>query len=201
MLRPGSIAQELTITHVVGEQDLAPHVAATGTGGGPEHNLFPLVLGTAKLIAWMELAAAKAMEPMLLPGELTAGIVVRVEHHAPTPLGGTVRMTAPYGGSLTSLDIHTSPRAQDDIAGKILHRTLYNWDSAKAQPVLELAKEVAVSSDGMVYTYKLLDNATEHKQREHVGQKVRQAGVRKDMQKQRQRLSVPERLWRKRKGV
>lgn len=67
MLRPGSIAQELTITHVVGEQDLAPHVAATGTGGGPEHNLFPLVLGTAKLIAWMELAAAKAMEPMLLP--------------------------------------------------------------------------------------------------------------------------------------
>ena len=30
--------------------------------------------------------------------------------------GGTVRMTAPYGGSLTSLDIHTSPRAQDDIA-------------------------------------------------------------------------------------
>ena len=98
MLRPGSIAKELTITHVVGEQDLAPNVAATGTGGGPEHNLFPHVLGTAKLIAWMELVAAKAMEPMLLPGELTAGIVVRVEHHAPTPLGGTVRMTARYLG-------------------------------------------------------------------------------------------------------
>ena len=76
--------------------------------------------------------------------------------------GGTVRMTAPYGGSLTSLDIHTSPRAQDDIAGKILHRTLYNWDSAKGQPALELAKEVAVSGDGMVYTYKLLDNAYFH---------------------------------------
>ena len=98
MLRPGSIIPDLTITHVVGEQDLAPNVAATGTGGGPEHNLFPLVLGTAKLISLMELTAAKAMEPMLLPGELTAGIVVRVEHHAPTPLGGTVRMTARYLG-------------------------------------------------------------------------------------------------------
>ena len=98
MLRPGSIVPELTIAHVVVEQDLAPTVAATGTGGGPEHNLFPLVLGTAKLIALMELVAAKAMEPMLLPGERTAGIVVRVEHHAPTPLGGTVRMTARYLG-------------------------------------------------------------------------------------------------------
>lgn len=98
MLRPGTILSELTHTHVVTEQDLAPHVAAMGTGGGPEHNLFPRVLGTAKLIAWMELVAARAMEPMLLPGELTAGIVVRVEHHAPTPLGGSVRMTARYLG-------------------------------------------------------------------------------------------------------
>ncbi|HMU40575.1 MAG TPA: thioesterase [Pseudomonadota bacterium] len=99
MLRPGSILPELTLTHVVSENDLAPHVAATGTGAGPERNVFPRVLGTAQLIAWMELAAAKAMEPMLLPGELTAGIVVRIEHHAPTPLAGTVRMTARYLGT------------------------------------------------------------------------------------------------------
>ena len=70
----------------------------TGTGGGPEHNVFPRVLGTARLISLMELAAARAMEPMLRPGELTAGIVVRIEHVAPTPLGGTVRMTARYLG-------------------------------------------------------------------------------------------------------
>lgn len=92
------ILPEVAITHVVTEEDLADRVAATGTGGGPERNLFPRVLGTARLIALMELAAARAMEPTLRPGELTAGIVVRVTHHAPTPLGGTVRMIARYIG-------------------------------------------------------------------------------------------------------
>jgi fluoroacetyl-CoA thioesterase len=93
-----TIRPEVTISHVVSEQDLADRVAATGTGGGPEHNVFPRTLGTARLISMMELAAARAMEPILKPGELTAGIVVRVEHIAPTPLGGTVRMTARYLG-------------------------------------------------------------------------------------------------------
>ena len=45
--------------------------------------------------------------------------------------GGTIRMTAPYAASFGSLDPHTTPRAQDDIVGKALHRTLYNWDSAR----------------------------------------------------------------------
>ncbi len=76
--------------------------------------------------------------------------------------GGTLRMTAPYGSSLTSLDIHTTPRAQDDIVGKILHRTLYNWDSVNNKVVLELAKEVAASEDGLVHTYKLRDDAYFH---------------------------------------
>lgn len=98
MLRPGAILPELTVTHVVADTDLAPAVAASGTGGGPEHNLFPHVLGTARLISLMERAAARAMEPMLLPGELTAGVVVRVDHHAASPLGATLRMTARYLG-------------------------------------------------------------------------------------------------------
>lgn len=93
-----SIVPEVSIAHVVTEEDLADRVAASGTGGGPERNLFPRVLGTARLIALMELAAARAMEPILRPGELTAGIVVRVDHYAPTPLGGTVRMSARYLG-------------------------------------------------------------------------------------------------------
>ncbi len=96
--KTAAIRPEVTISHVVTEQDLADRVAATGTGGGPEHNVFPRTLGTARLISLMELAAARAMEPILQPGELTAGIVVRVEHIAPTPLGGTVRMTARYLG-------------------------------------------------------------------------------------------------------
>ena len=45
--------------------------------------------------------------------------------------GGTIRMTAPYGSSFSSMDIHTTPRAQDEIYAKALHRSLYIWDSAK----------------------------------------------------------------------
>ncbi|MFO0579103.1 MAG: thioesterase [Polyangia bacterium] len=98
MLRPGTIIPELTVEHVVTEEDLAPAVAASGTGGGPEHNLFPRVLGTARLISIMENAAARAMAPMLLPGELSAGVVSRIEHNAASPLGASLRMTARYLG-------------------------------------------------------------------------------------------------------
>ena len=76
--------------------------------------------------------------------------------------GGTIRMTAPYAASFGSLDPQVTPRAQDDIVGKAIHRTLYNWDTAQNKLVLELAKSVSVSEDGLTYTYKLRDDAFFH---------------------------------------
>ena len=76
--------------------------------------------------------------------------------------GGTIRMTAPYAASFGSLDPHTTPRAQDDIVNKALQRTLYNWDSKEGKLVLELAKSVTPSEDGLTYTYKLRDDAYFH---------------------------------------
>jgi len=76
--------------------------------------------------------------------------------------GGTIRMTAPYAASFGSLDPHTTPRAQDDIINKALQRTLYNWDTANNKLVLELAKSVSASEDGLTYTYKLRDDAYFH---------------------------------------
>ncbi len=76
--------------------------------------------------------------------------------------GGTIRFTAPYGSSFANLDIHTSNRAQDEIWAKAIHRALYNWDANANKPVLELAKEVKVSGDGLVYTFKLRDDAFFH---------------------------------------
>jgi peptide/nickel transport system substrate-binding protein len=76
--------------------------------------------------------------------------------------GGTIRMTAPYAASFGSLDPQVTPRAQDDIVGKAIHRTLYDWDTANNRLVLELAKSVDVSADGLVYTYKLRDDAYFH---------------------------------------
>ncbi len=76
--------------------------------------------------------------------------------------GGMIRMTAPYAASFGSLDPHVTPRAQDDIVNKAIHRTLYNWDTANAKLVLELATSVSVSDDGLIYTYKLRDDAYFH---------------------------------------
>ena len=32
--------------------------------------------------------------------------------------GGTIRMTAPYGTNISTMDMHTTPRAQDDITAR-----------------------------------------------------------------------------------
>src|SRR5215470_18088685 len=76
--------------------------------------------------------------------------------------GGTIRMTAPYGANFATLDMHATPRAQDDIYGHAVHRTLYIYDSAKGAPVLELAKSVAVSNNGFTHTFQLRDDAYFH---------------------------------------
>lgn len=91
------------------------------------------------------------------------GLALVAAAAAQTPRkGGTIRMTAPYGSSFTSMDIHTTPRAQDEIYAKGLHRSLYIWDSTEGKPVLELAKEVVVSGGGLVHTFKLRDDAYFH---------------------------------------
>lgn len=103
------------------------------------------------------------MRRLLLAATALAFVAAGAAEAQQTPRkGGTLRMTAPYGASLGSLDIHTTPRAQDGIAAKILHRTLYNWDTQNNKPVLELAKSVSVSADGLVHTFKLRDDAFFH---------------------------------------
>lgn len=57
---------------------------------------FPAVFATSRMIALMELAAARLMKPLLGPGELSVGVSVNVRHTAPTPVGGTVRAVATY---------------------------------------------------------------------------------------------------------
>ena len=99
---------------------------------------------------------------MLVAAALAVAIGGTAEAQQTPRKGGTIRMTAPYGASLNSLDIHTTPRAQDGIVAKALHRTLYSWDSQANKPVLELATSVTASADGMVHTFKLRDDAYFH---------------------------------------
>ena len=75
---------------------------------GPEHlasalpiemdDAFPNVFATARMIGLMELAAARVLQPLLNPGELSVGVTVDITHTAPTPPGVTVTATARYAG-------------------------------------------------------------------------------------------------------
>ena len=86
-LAPGA---SVTVTHVVRDSDLA-----SGFTLEPGDR-FPRVFATSRLVSVMEVAAARAMWPLLAAGELSVGIGIEVTHTAPTPLGGTVRATATF---------------------------------------------------------------------------------------------------------
>lgn len=59
---------------------------------------FPEVFATSRMVALMEIAAARLMRPLLLPGQLSVGVSIEVSHSAATPVGGTVRAIATYRG-------------------------------------------------------------------------------------------------------
>ena len=76
--------------HEVTDADTA---AALGSGDVP-------VLGTPRLIAWMEAATVQAAAASLNPGQTTVGISIRIEHRRATVVGDRVEVTAtpPRGG-------------------------------------------------------------------------------------------------------
>jgi fluoroacetyl-CoA thioesterase len=57
---------------------------------------FPDVFATSRMIALMELAAARAMKKVLRPEQLSVGVSLNVRHSAATPLGSEVRARATY---------------------------------------------------------------------------------------------------------
>src|ERR1041384_3397678 len=59
---------------------------------------FPPVFATARMIGLMEIAAARVLQPLLGPGELSVGVTADVSHTAPTPVGAQVTATARYAG-------------------------------------------------------------------------------------------------------
>lgn len=81
-----------TATLIVGPQDLASSIS------GETGDEFPPVLATARMIALMEIAAGRVLQPLLGPGELSVGVTVDISHTAPTPPGAEVIATARYAG-------------------------------------------------------------------------------------------------------
>lgn len=59
---------------------------------------FPEVFATSRMVALMELAAARVLKAILQPGELSVGVVVDVRHTAATPVGCRITAVATYQG-------------------------------------------------------------------------------------------------------
>ena len=105
------IGAQASVRRTVSASDLASALSA-------EHqDQFPDVFATARMIAFMELAAAQVLRPMLNEGELSVGVTVDVGHSAATALGDTVRATATYVGRDGKLYIFEV--TADDPAGEI----------------------------------------------------------------------------------
>ena len=78
---------------------------------------FPPVFATSRMVALMELAAARVLRPLLRAGELSVGVSVDVKHNAATPLGATVTATAKFVGRDGKLFLFEVSAADD--AGEI----------------------------------------------------------------------------------
>lgn len=81
------------ISIVVKESDTAKSISIDPSDD------FPEVYATSKMIAIMELAAARLMKPLLKDGELSVGVDVNIKHLAPTPVGATITAKATYLGT------------------------------------------------------------------------------------------------------
>jgi fluoroacetyl-CoA thioesterase len=86
------VGTEAEASWIVQDSDLASDLSDGHSG------TFPGVFSTSRMVALMELAAARALLPMLSPGELSVGVLVDVVHTAATPPGVRVRATARYLG-------------------------------------------------------------------------------------------------------
>ena len=98
-----------TLTFTVTDDDTA---AAVGSGSLP-------VLGTPRLVAWLEAATCAALEQALPEGSTSVGTRVQVEHLAASPVGAEVEVSASSAYEDGRLHRFTVS-ARDASSGKVL---------------------------------------------------------------------------------
>ena len=86
------IGKELEIDYQIQSSDLAKALSTDAQDD------FPEVFATSRMVALMELAAARLMKPLLSDGELSVGVNVNVTHMAATPNNVKVKAVAIYKG-------------------------------------------------------------------------------------------------------
>jgi len=86
------IGSKFELSYTVKNSDLAKELS-----WDPKDN-FPEVLATSRMIALMELTAARLMKPLLSAEELSVGVDVNVTHLAATPNNAVVKAIAIFKG-------------------------------------------------------------------------------------------------------
>ncbi len=87
-----TLGQQVEVSYLVRETDTASALFPA------EADQFPSVFATSRMIALMELAAARLLQPLLSAGQLSVGVEVVSTHTAATPVGTEVRAVATYEG-------------------------------------------------------------------------------------------------------
>ncbi|ASP37808.1 thioesterase [Bacterioplanes sanyensis] len=103
------------------EYTVAPHDTAKALSISADDD-FPDVFATSRMVAVLELAAARLMQSELQPGELSVGVNVNVDHVAATPIGATVKAIARFigmQGKLYAFEVELHDGA--GLAGKGTH--------------------------------------------------------------------------------
>lgn len=98
-----------TLTFVVTDDDTA---LAVGSGSLP-------VLGTPRLLAWLEAATCACLAPVLSEGSTSVGTRVQLEHLGASPVGASVEVSASSAyidGRLHRFTVS----ARDVSSGKVL---------------------------------------------------------------------------------
>jgi len=89
MLEIGSTAEA---AYVADDDDMASSFCIA------EQDVFPQVFSTARMIALMETAGARALKPLLQAGQLSVGVTVNIKHLAATPNHTRVSARATFLG-------------------------------------------------------------------------------------------------------
>ena len=98
-----------TLTFRVTDADTA---LAVGSGSLP-------VLGTPRLLAWLEAATCAALDPVLTEGSTSVGTRVQLEHLAASPVGASVEVSA--SSAYVDGRLHRfTVSARDVSSGKVL---------------------------------------------------------------------------------
>jgi predicted thioesterase len=106
----------------VTEDDTA---AALGSGDVP-------VLGTPRLIAWMEAETVRAAMSLLSPDQTTVGAAIRIEHRRATAVGDSVEITArppiDVGSRRLTFEVEAVDNSRQVVAAGEIDRVIVDRD-------------------------------------------------------------------------